>query len=315
VPDERRACVAVVGSLNADHRVNVAHIPVPGETVLASPVVVAAGGKGANQAIAAARAGAAARIIGAIGDDRDGDVIRKALTGDDIDTRHVHTIAGAQTGRAFITVDTSGENTIVVSPGANELLTPDAVTAGLDGLGTGDLVLLQLETPESLVQHAARIGAAAGCTVVLNAAPAPTSVRALFDGVDVLVVNEHELTLIAKLLSSSLSDRHGDMNLLADASQATVICTAGSDGAFVTDQGRIEHIAAHPVQAVDATAAGDTFIGYLAATLAAAPDTVPRAVETAVRAAGIAVTRPGAIDAIPHLDEVLGAAATTKGQL
>jgi ribokinase len=315
VTNDRRACVAVVGSLNADHRVNVARIPVPGETVLASPVVVAAGGKGANQAIAAARAGAAARIIGAIGDDSDGEVIREALTGDDIDTRHVHTIAGAQTGRAFITVDTSGENTIVVSPGANELLTSDAVTAGLDGLGTGDLVLLQLETPESLVRHAARIGAAAGCTVVLNAAPAPASVNGLFDYVDVLVVNEHELTSITKLLSGSLSDRHDDMNLLSDASQATVICTAGSDGAFITHQGRIEHIAAHPVQAVDATAAGDTFIGYLAATLAAVPDSLSRAVETAVRAAGITVTRPGAIDAIPHLDEVLPAAATTKGQL
>ena len=314
MPDDRRACVAVVGSLNADHRVNVAHIPVPGETVLASPVVVAAGGKGANQAIAAARAGAAARIIGAIGDDSDGDVIRRALTGDDIDTRHVHTIAGAQTGRAFITVDTSGENTIVVSPGANELLTPDAVTAGLAGLGSDDLVLLQLETPESLVRHAARIGAAAGCTVVLNAAPAPTSLSSLFDDVDVLVVNEHELTSIAKLLSGSVSGHHDDMHLLADASHATVICTAGSDGAFVTHHGGIEHIAAHPVQAVDATAAGDTFIGYLAAALAATPDSVPRAVETAVRAAGIAVTRPGAIDAIPHRHEVLGTAVTTKGQ-
>jgi ribokinase len=314
VPKDGRACVAVVGSLNADHRVNVAHIPVPGETVLASPVVVAAGGKGANQAIAAARAGAAARIVGTIGDDSDGEVLRRALSGDDIDTRHVHTVAGAQTGRAFITVDTSGENTIVVSPGANELLTPDAVTAGLAGLGTGDLVLLQLETPESLVRHAARIGGAAGCTVVLNAAPAPESVRGLFDDVDVLVVNEHELISIAKLLPGNPSDHHDAMNLLADASHSTVICTAGSDGAFVATDGRIEHVSAHPVRAVDATAAGDTFIGYLAAALAAAPDSVSRAVETAVRAAGIAVTRPGAIDAIPHRHEVLSAAATTKGQ-
>jgi ribokinase len=314
VPDDRRACVAVVGSLNADHRVNVAHIPVPGENVLASPVVVAAGGKGANQAIAAARAGAAARIIGAIGDDRDGDVIREALTGDDIDTRHVHTIAGAHTGRAFITVDTAGENTIVVSPGANELLAPDAVMAGLNGLGRGDLVLLQLETPESLVRYAARIGAAAGCTVVLNAAPAPTAVSGLFDDIDVLVVNEQELTSIAKLLSGSPSDHHDAMNLLAAASHATVICTAGPGGAFVAQHGRIEHIPAHPVQAVDATGAGDTFIGYLTAAQAAAPDSVPLAVETAVRAAGIAVTRPGAIEAIPHRDEVVGTAATTKGQ-
>jgi ribokinase len=164
------------------------------------------------------------------------------------------------------------------------------------------------------VRHAARIGAAAGCTVVLNAAPAPTPVRGLFDDVDVLVVNEHELTAIAKLLPSSRSEGYDVMKLLADASHATVVCTAGPDGAFVTIDGRIDHIAAHPVQAVDATAAGDTFIGYLAAALAAAPDSVSRAVETAVRAAGIAVTRPGAIDAIPHRHEVFSAAATTKGQ-
>jgi ribokinase len=306
--------VAVVGSLNADHRVSVPHIPIAGETVLGSQVVVSAGGKGANQAVAAARAGASARIIGAIGDDRDGDVIRRALTQDNIDARHVHTIAGVQTGRAFITVDTSGENTIVVSPWANGLLTRDAVTTGLDGLGTGDLVLLQLETPESLVRHAARIAAAAGCTVVLNAAPAPASVDGLFDDVDVLVVNQHELTSIANLLSDKPRHRRDDMNLLADTAQSTVICTAGADGAFVAQWGRIEHIPAHPVQAVDATAAGDTFIGYLAAALTTDTDSIPEAVETAVRAAGIAVTRPGAIDAIPHRDEVLCAAATTRGQ-
>jgi ribokinase len=211
-------------------------------------------------------------------------------------------------------VDASGENTIVVSPGANGLLTPAAVTAGLDGLGTGDLVLLQLESPESLVRHAARIAAAAGCTVVLNAAPAPTSVHGLFDHVDVLAVNEHELTSIANLLSDKPRNGLDDMNLAADAARSTVICTVGADGAFVAQCGRIEHIPAHPVQAVDATAAGDTFIGYLAAALTSDPGSVLEAVETAVRAAGIAVTRPGAIDAIPRLDEVLGAEATTKGQ-
>ncbi|HEY6648011.1 MAG TPA: PfkB family carbohydrate kinase [Mycobacterium sp.] len=169
-------------------------------------------------------------------------------------------------------------------------------------------------TPESLVRHAARIAAAAGCTVVLNAAPAPASVDGLFDDVDVLVVNEPELTSIANLLSDKPRHRRDGMNLLADTAQSTVICTAGADGAFVAQWGRIEHIPAHPVQAVDATAAGDTFIGYLAAALTTDTDSIPEAVETAVRAAGIAVTRPGAIDAIPHRDEVLCAAATTRGQ-
>lgn len=296
--------VFVVGSLNADHRVRVARIPAAGETVMGSDVVVAAGGKGANQAVAAARAGAAVRIIGAVGDDSDGALVRRALADQDVDTRHVHVVDAAATGRALVTVDDRGENTIVVSPGANAELSADDVSRGMHDIDGGDFLLLQLETPVPLVLHAARTARDAGATVVVNAAPVPREVRDLLDATDLLVVNEHELVGAANILrGNETADRDADMALLAQASGGDVVCTAGSRGAFVTVGDRIEHVEALPVTATDTTAAGDTFIGYLAAGLTAGDDLIG-AIEYAVRAAGIAVTRSGAIDSIPHSSEI-----------
>jgi ribokinase len=300
--------VFVVGSLNADHRVRVRDIPKPGETVLGSDVIVAAGGKGANQAVAAARAGANAVLIGATGADRDGDLVRRTVAEEAVDTRHVRVDADTPTGRALITVDSNGENTIVVSPGANSALTEGDIDAGLQAATGGDLLLLQLETPEPLVRHAARRAAGAACTVIMNAAPVPRSVAGLFDDVDILVVNQHELAEIADLVrhSTNNDNRDEDMALLAAASGATVVCTAGDAGAFVTQDDVVEHIAAVPVDAVDTTAAGDTFIGYFAAALPAAEHSTIAAIQTAVAASAIAVTRAGAIDSIPYRHEVKG---------
>lgn len=293
------------GSLNADHRVRVAGIPKPGETVVGSGVVVAAGGKGANQAVAAARAGAPARIVGFLGEDADGEVIRRALAVESVDTSHLHIITSAPTGRAMITVDDAGENTIVVSPGANSELTFDAIAAGLDGIGPGDHLLLQLETPMSLVLHAARTAHTAGATVVVNAAPVPDTVHNLFTLTDLLVVNEHELARVAEMLEcNGIRDLEHDLSAVVRASGATVICTAGSAGAYVWLGDHAAHFGAPLVRPVDTTAAGDTFIGYLTAALIGKPDNLTGAVEHAVRAAGITVTRPGAIDSIPRLSEI-----------
>jgi ribokinase len=295
--------VFVVGSLNADHRVHVTRLPAPGETVLASATAVTAGGKGANQAVAAARAGAPTTIVGAVGDDADGGLLARALAEQDIDARHVRAIPDAETGRALITVDGRGENTIVVVAGANEKLTTDDIDEGLRDIAAGDLLLLQLETPESLVRHAARAASGAGATVVLNPTPVPDSVDGLFDAVDLLVVNEHELGHLAD-----------DITALAGKADATVICTLGADGVDVTHRGGVEHIDASAVDAVDSTAAGDTFIGYLAAHLAAAPDDILGATKIAVLAAGVAVTRPGAIESIPYDDELASNATTTEAR-
>ena len=224
--DDRRPRVFVVGSLNADHRVHVARLPAPGETVLASDTAVTAGGKGANQAVAAARAGAPTTIVGAIGDDPDGRLLARALAEQDIDARHVRVIPDSETGRALITVDRRGENTIIVAAGTNEMLTAADIDEGLRDITAGDLLLLQLETPEPLVRHAARVASGAGATVVLNPTPVPDSVRDLFDDVDLLVVNEHELAHLADDIAS-----------LARKADATVICTLGADGVDVTHRG------------------------------------------------------------------------------
>jgi ribokinase len=299
--------ICVFGSLNADHRVRVDRLPGAGETVLGSDVVIAAGGKGANQAVAAARAGGAASIVGAIGDDSDGRLVRQALVERCVDVQGVQVSPGATTGRAMITVDAHGENTIVVSPGANTLLTADDMDAAVADLQAGDLVLLQLETPERLVRHAARAAKAAGCDVVLNAAPVPETVSGLFENVDLLVVNEHELAGIAAELGGgvmSLDSLQQKMVFVAGQAGATVICTAGSDGAYVTDGDVVEHVRAPTVTAVDTTAAGDTFIGYLAASLAADRHGWLVAIERAVQAAAITVTRAGAIDSIPYRHDV-----------
>jgi ribokinase len=306
------ADVYVVGSLNADHRVRVSSIPKSGETILGSEIVVGAGGKGANQAIAASRAGAATTMIGACGDDADGQLVRDSLAQQGVDTQHVHVVAGSPTGRALITVDDQGGNTIVVSPGANTLLAAEDVGAGLRSMNAGDLLLLQLETPEPLVRHAARRAADAGGVVVLNAAPVPGSIDGLFDDVDLLIVNEHELAGITGLLGNQAA-RDDDLALLAAASHATVVCTAGSDGAYVMHENRVDHVKAPAVHAVDTTAAGDTFIGYLAAGLARDRADLIGAIETATGAAALAVTREGAIDSIPFRHEV-APRLTAKGQ-
>ena len=301
--DDRRPRVFVVGSLNADHRVHVTRLPAPGETVLASDTAVTAGGKGANQAVAAARAGAPTTIVGAIGDDPDGRLLARALAEQDIDARHVRVIPDAETGRALITVDRRGENTIIVAAGANEMLTAADIDEGLRDIAAGDLLLLQLETPEPLVRHAARVASGAGATVVLNPTPVPDSAHDLFDDVDLLVVNEHELAHLAD-----------DITSLARKADATVICTLGADGVDVTHRGGVEHIAASAVDAVDTTAAGDTFIGYFAAHLAGAPEDILGAIRVAVLAAGVTVTRPGAIESIPFDDELASNAMTTEGR-
>ena len=301
--ESRRSRVFVVGSLNADHRVHVTRLPAAGETVLATDAAVTAGGKGANQAVAAARAGAPTTIIGTVGDDADGRLLQRALTEQDIDAQRVRLVPDAATGRALITVDDDGENTIVVVAGANNQLMNTDIDQGLSDIGPGDLLLLQLETPESVVRHAARAAGHAGATVIMNPTPVPESAGSLFEDVDILVVNEHELGHLA-----------GDITSLARQSNSTVICTLGADGVDVTHRGGVKHVAASDVDAIDTTAAGDTFIGYLAAWLAVRTDDLLDAVDAAVLAAGVAVTRRGAISSIPYGGELTCSATTGEDE-
>jgi len=299
--------VVVLGSLNLDEVASVAALPVPGETVLARGSSRHAGGKGANQAVAAARAGARVRMVGAVGHDDAGAVLRGALRGSGVDVSGVRSIDGVSTGRALITVQDDGENTITVVPGANAELDASDVAAACDGLGPDDLLLLQLEVPAAVVRQAAAAAHAAGARVVLNAAPAGP-VADLTRWLDVLVVNESEARSVlgpaapaqdGVALAAAVAERH----------QVLTVVTLGPRGAACAAPGgrRPDVQPAPEVEAVDTTGAGDTFTGYLAAALSAGDD-LPAAVELGVRAGACAAARAGAQDSIPLRREVAEAA-------
>ena len=291
--------VTVLGSLNVDEIATVSRLPEPGETVLATGLMRRPGGKGANQAVAAARAGARVRMVGATGDDTGDALLRTALSADDVDTGALRHVADQPTGLAVVTVQDDGENTITVVPGANAALGDDDVAAACERLATGDTLLLQLEVPLPVVAEAARAASAAGARVVLNAAPARPVDDVLAD-VDVLVVNEHECLVLA----GAQADPTAAGATLAQAHGLLVVVTLGAGGAaWTTGAAPVVHPAPQ-VRAVDTTGAGDTFTGYLVAALDRGLDT-DAALRLAVAAASIAVTRPGAQDGIPYAADVL----------
>jgi ribokinase len=278
--------IALVGSINLDVVVGVERHPVPGETVVGGDRRELPGGKGANQAVAAARLGATVHFVGRVGDDDAGRRLRDGLAAEGVDVTHVRVDPDAPTGMALIAVDGAGENTIVVSPGANARVGAADVEAARDVLAGAAVTLVQHEVPEDAVAAAI---AGAGGTVVLNPAPA----RPIAAPVDVLAPNRGEL--------EALAGRAGDPIDLArtlDAARAVVV-TLGSEGAAVIEGSRVERIPAPRVDAVDTTGAGDAFCGALAQALDAGADLV-EAARWAVRAAAASVTKPGAQGGLPR---------------
>ncbi|KRC66130.1 hypothetical protein ASE12_16030 [Aeromicrobium sp. Root236] len=288
--------VVVVGSLNVDVSLTCDTIPAPGETVLASAVRRSAGGKGANQAVAAARAGGASTsIVGAVGDDADGRYLLDQLAQDGVDTAHVALLAGHRTGLALITVDRAGENAIVVAPGANSAAVLDPTTH--EPIRTADVVLAQLETPQPLLVEAAR-SRRPGVPFILNAAPAASLTEELSSEVDLLVVNEHEARSV-----SGAGDLGEAVRILATGFPAVLVTLGAGGSELHRHDTPVIRSPAVTVTVVDTTAAGDTFCGVLAAALAAG-EPAERAMASASTAATLAVQRPGAQDSIPTLAEV-----------
>jgi ribokinase len=267
--------VVVIGSLNVDVVATVPAHPRPGETVLATSLQRRAGGKGANQAVAAARAGSAVRIVGCVGDDGDGADYVARLGRLGVDTSAVRRVAGVATGTALVVVDESGENSIVVAPGANAEVTLDDVRAV--PLTPADVVLLQLEVPLDVVTGAVRHATDAGARVVLNVAPYAELPEDVLSMADPVLANEHEAALLA-------------------TTPRSLVVTRGAQGARWERNGRAEdtlEVAAPSVDVVDTTGAGDVFAGTLAAALAAGAAR-SAAMQAAVAAAAEAVTRAGA---------------------
>ena len=264
--------VCVIGSANLDVVAATARLPEPGETLLGHSYAEHPGGKGLNQAVAAARAGASVAFVGAVGDDDAGRLLLDVLDGEGIDRSGV-AVSARPTGRAVIVVDDGGENIIVVVAGANE----EAVAVEIPD---ARVLLAQLEIPMATVFAALRRGREMGAVTVLNPAPARAGVEELIDLVDVLVPNEHEA---ASLVSG-----------------AAVVTTLGSAGAEITTPGGRTRVPAFDVTSVDATGAGDAFCGVLAARLAAG-DELEAAVRVACAAGALATTSAGAVPSMPTM--------------
>lgn len=290
--------IAVVGSVNLDIVVPVDRHPRPGETVLGGDHFRAPGGKGANQAVACARLGALTRFVGCVGDDDAGDVLTRALRGDGVGLEHLTTLAGVPSGIALIVVDGTGENTIVVSPGANGRLAADHLPVAT--LTDADAVLLQLEVPMSTVTAAA---AAARGLVVVNPAPAAVLPFELLERADVLTPNRGELaTLAGADREPTTVDETVDLVRRLDVASRVVV-TLGAEGALAVDGPHVTVVSARPVVAVDATGAGDTFCGALTVALTEGAG-LADATRWAVAAASITVTREGAQPSLPTRAEV-----------
>lgn len=295
--------VTVLGSLNMDISVVVPGLPGPGATVLGEGAVYAPGGKGANQAVAAARLGAAVRMTGCVGDDGFGPRLRQALKDEGVTDDGVRTVAGAPTGLAMITVDAAGENMITVAPGANHQTGPEDVAAA--GAVPSDALVISAEIPVSAIRSA--LAARSGLTV-LNLAPAPPEAPELVRlGADWLIVNESEAAAILSRPVSGLDDSARAATEIAGLGARGVVVTAGAAGAACrTEAGASAVVPGFAVRAVDSVGAGDTFVAAFAVALAAgvAP---AEAVRAASAAGAAAATRPGTQSGMPDPAAVLSA--------
>jgi ribokinase len=303
MPSPSKPHLLVIGSANTDLVVHASRLPGPGETVLGGEFSEVPGGKGANQALAAALAGAQVDFVARVGTDALGTRMIDNLLAAGIGTRHMRRDASAPSGVALITVNTKGENAIVVAGGANTRLTPGDIDEALPLMRRAAVLLLQLETPLPTVEHAARLARKAGCLVLLNPAPATTLPDSLLHCVDVLTPNEHEAALLTGRPVRGVKDARNAARTLRGRGAGVVIITLGASGVFVSAPDHEDHEPGFTVKAVDSTAAGDVFNGALALRLAEkAP--LRDAVRFAQAAAAISVTRPGAQTSIPLRREI-----------
>ena len=294
-----------MGSTNLDLVVDVATIPVAGETVLGGDLRRIPGGKGANQAVAAARLGRRVAMVGRVGDDAAGSILRAALVSAGVDTTSLRTTADTPSGVALIAVGADGDNTVVVSPGANGRVSAADVAESAEVVRAAAVVLLQLEVPIEAVAAAVR---GARGKVVLNPAPAPAIPLPadVLDGVDVIVPNQTELATMAGhagLSAIGAVDPDTAVALARGLPVAAVVVTLGADGAMVVTPSEATHVPAPKVAPVDTTAAGDAFCGALADALVDGADLVAAA-GWAVRVGAASTMRSGAQPSLPTRDEV-----------
>ncbi len=299
------ATVVVVGSLNMDLVTRASRLPRGGETLVGQSFATVPGGKGANQAVAAARLGAEVAMIGCIGSDAYGAQLRDALLVEGIDCQAISEVPGSS-GVALIVVDDSSQNAIVIVAGSNGQLTPASLLAFDAVLQAAEVIVCQLEVPMDTVGYALKRGRELGKTVILNPAPASGPLPAdWYACIDYLIPNESEASALSGVPVDSLDSAKVAATHLLKAGAGKVIVTLGSQGALFADGQGFEHLLAPKVQAVDTTAAGDTFVGGFAAALASGQSEA-EAIRFGQVAAALSVTRAGAQPSIPTLHDVQG---------
>ena len=307
--------IVVLGSLNADLVVQLPRLPRPAETILGDRLATFAGGKGANQAVAAARLGCAVHMVGRVGVDAFAEMLLTSLAGDGVDTAGVERDAAAPTGAALILVEQGGQNMIAVAPGANSRVGVADARRATAWLKPDSLMLLQLEVPRSAVDAAVELAVARGTRVVLNAAPVESELdEALLRSIDVLVVNEIEASILTGRAVGSLKEAElAARDLLARGARAAIV-TLGAAGALLADGNGVRSIPAYPVAAVDATAAGDAFVGALAVGLTRGAQ-LATAATLGAAAGAAAAARSGAQSSLPRredLETVVGHTAASS---
>ncbi|WP_145530894.1 ribokinase [Yersinia alsatica] len=295
--------LVVLGSINADHILNIEQFPRPGETVIGKQYKVAFGGKGANQAVAAGRSGANIAFIACVGEDDIGDRVRRQLASDNIDTAPIEAVAGTTTGVALIFVNGEGENVIGIDAGANSAVTPAYLSRYQQQVIDADALLMQLESPLETVIAAAKLAKQHKTQVILNPAPARELPDELLMLVDMITPNETEAERLTGVHIEQDDDAAKAAQILHDKRIATVIITLGSRGVWLSEQGKGQLVAGFKVNAVDTIAAGDTFNGALLTALLEG-QAMDLAIRFAHAAAAIAVTRPGAQPSIPWRAEI-----------
>lgn len=300
--------ICVLGSMNMDLVLKVKDMPKVGETILSKSFQKIAGGKGANQAVAAKRSGAEVFMISKIGKDENGRDLRDKLVEDNIDVKYVFEDEVEPTGIALIMVNDNGNNSIIVNAGSNMTLTKEEIHSAEDTIKESDIIISQFETPEDITIEAFKIAKENGKVTILNPAPAKKIKEELLKYTDIIVPNETEAELLTGIEIKDIEDAKEAGKIFLDKGVKFVIITLGENGAALIGKDFCEIVPAYKVNAIDTTAAGDSFIGGLSSKLDAknlGRETLSKAIRFGNKVSSIAVQRRGAQPSIPFVDEVL----------
>lgn len=296
--------ILVIGSSNTDLVVRTDHIPEPGETVLGGDFMIAAGGKGANQAVAAARLGGDVSFVAKVGNDLFGKESLKKYGKEKMDIRHIVTDDGTPSGVALISVDSKAENCIVVAPGANSNLSKADIDSAKSMIEESEYILMQLEIPMDVIEYVSEIAAKRGKKVVLNPAPAAKLSKELIAGLYLITPNKTEIQQITGVKIETDEDLVKAADILLETGVENVVVTLGCRGSFVKNRDICKIVPAVKVKAIDTTGAGDTFNGAVCVGLSEGMNLL-EATEFATKASSISVTRMGAQTSIPYRREII----------